>query len=101
MIITISRNRLRPEHQDEYYEMAAKMLDLAKAMPGFVSRKSFEASDGERIAITEFASEETHRAWHQHPEHQIAIKLGRERFYSEFHIQVCSVDKDYDFHHDA
>ena len=79
--------------------MAARMLALCQAMPGFVSRKSFETPDGERIGITEFASEETHRAWHQHPEHQVAIKLGRERFYSEFHIQVCTVEKDYEFRH--
>jgi heme-degrading monooxygenase HmoA len=97
MIITIARNRLRPEHQAEYYALAARMLELCKAMPGFVRRTAFETPDGERIGITEFASEETHRAWQQHPEHQLAIQLGRERFYSEFQIQVCSVVKDYDF----
>ena len=67
------------------------MLELAKAMPGFVSFKNFAVPDGERVSIIEFESEETHKAWRDHPEHRIAQKLGREKFYAEFKIQICSV----------
>lgn len=95
MIITIFRSRLRPEHQEAYARMAARMDELAHQTPGFLSIKTFQAPDGERVSIVEFESEETHHAWRCHPEHQKAQKLGRELFYSEFQIQVCRVDRAY------
>ena len=95
MIITIFRSRLRPEHLAEYEHTAEKIHALAVSMPGFLSIKTFAADDGERVSIVEFESEATHHAWRNHPEHRIAQQLGREKFYSEFRIQVCSVEKDY------
>jgi heme-degrading monooxygenase HmoA len=64
-------------------------------MPGFISIKTFDAADGERVSIVEFESEETHNAWRKHPEHLEAQLLGRKRFYSEFQIQVCKVERAY------
>jgi heme-degrading monooxygenase HmoA len=95
VVITIFRSRLRPENQEAYQQMAARMHDLAQQMPGFVSIKTFTAQDGERVSIVEFESEATHNAWRQHPEHREAQRLGRELFYSEFHIQVCKVERAY------
>jgi heme-degrading monooxygenase HmoA len=93
MVLTIFRSRLRPEYRDEYGTVAERMDELARGMPGFVSLKTFTAEDGERVSIVEFASEETQAAWRDHPEHRQAQQLGRERFYSEFTIQVCRVER--------
>ena len=73
------------------------MHNLATDMPGFVGIKTFTADDGERVSIVEFESEETHAAWRNHLTHREAQRLGRERFYSEFRIQVCAVQRAYDF----
>src|SRR4051812_45177887 len=91
MVLTVFRSRLRPEHADEYARWADRIHALAEAMPGFLSLKTFTASDGERVSLVEFASEETHNAWRDHPEHRKAQALGRERFYAEYQIQVCTV----------
>jgi heme-degrading monooxygenase HmoA len=93
MVITIFRSRLRPEHRHEYEPVAERMDELARAMPGFVSIKTFTAEDGERVSVVEFASEEAQAAWRDHPEHRRAQRLGRERFYSDFTIQVCRVER--------
>lgn len=89
MVITVFRSRVRPENAAEYMKMAAKMKELAAAMPGYISHKGFTAEDGERCTIVEFESEEAHRAWAELPAHRKAQQLGRERFYSEFSIHVC------------
>ena len=65
------------------------MLDLARAMPGFLSFKSFASEDGERVSLIEFESMKCLEAWRDHPEHRRAQQAGRERFYSEYHLQVC------------
>jgi heme-degrading monooxygenase HmoA len=97
MVITLFRSRLRPEHQKEYGEWAERIHALAVKMPGFISIKTFQAEDGERISIVEFESEETMHAWREHPEHRRAQEMGRKVFYSEYRIQVCQPIRDYSF----
>ena len=97
MIITIFRSRLRPEHREEYEHWAKRIHDIAVQMPGFSSIKTFTADDGERVSIVEFESEETMLAWRNQRDHKLAQELGRELFYSEYHIQVCQPIRDYSF----
>ena len=97
MVITIFRSRLRLEHQEEYAQWATRIHDIAVGMPGFISIKTYNAEDGERVSIVEFESEETMRAWREQADHREAQELGRKQFYSEYHIQVCQVIRDYSF----
>ena len=57
----------------------------------------FVADDGERVTIVEFESEETQRAWSLHREHVEAKKKGRASFYSDYRIQICTVQRDSSF----
>jgi len=93
-VITVFRNRLNVEDPDavsEYHETAQRMLELARAMPGFVDFKTFEADDGERVSIITFSSPAAQRAWRDHPEHRQAQQRGRDRFYTSYDIVVGQV----------
>jgi heme-degrading monooxygenase HmoA len=100
MVIAVFRSRLRHEHAAEFHALADKMLTLAKAMPGFVSYKSFAAEDGERCSIIEFDSSEHLRAWREHPEHRQAQQLGRARFYAEYSLYVAEPQRETRFTHE-
>jgi heme-degrading monooxygenase HmoA len=91
MIVTVFRSRLRPEAQEEYSQVATRMSELAKSMPGYISHKTFTAPDGERCTIAEFDTEEHTRNWATNAEHQAAKLRGREAFYAEYDIKVCTV----------
>ncbi len=91
MILTVFRSRLRPEAEQDYRKMAARMSSLAATMPGYVSHKSFAAEDGERVTIVEFESEAAQAAWARHAEHMEAQRAGRRDFYAEYGIQVCTL----------
>lgn len=93
-VVTVFRNRLRAEASAEYGRTLAHMRDLAVAMPGYLSHKTFVADDGERCTIVEFESEETHRAWATQLEHVEAKRAGRDRFYEDYKVQVCSVTRE-------
>ena len=97
MIMTVFRSRLKPDVREEYVTLANRMNELAETMPGYISHQGFFADDGERVTIVEFAHEEGMRAWRTNPEHRAAQKLAREKFYSEYHIQVCTVDRQSSF----
>jgi len=94
MIVTVFRSRLRPESTEEYGRWAARMSELAPTMPGYISHKGFTAPDGERVTIVEFENEEGVRGWSQQAEHIEAKKKGRADFYSEYKIQVCTVQRE-------
>lgn len=91
MIVTVFRSRLREENRDAYAAVASRMSELARGMPGYIAHKSFTADDGERVTIVEFASEAAQRDWARHAEHVAAKQQGRESFYSEYALQICSV----------
>jgi heme-degrading monooxygenase HmoA len=96
-VVTIFRSRVRPTERVAYVAMATEIDDLAAAAPGFVEAKTFEAADGERVTIVTFTDPGSQRAWRDHPRHRVAQQLGREQYYSEYRIQVCSVQSRTDF----
>ena len=99
-IVTIFRSRLNPGVEGEYSEVAGRMTDLARGMPGYVEHKSFRADDGERVTIVTFADQRSHDAWREHPDHIAAQHAGRDSFYSEYRVQVAGVLRRYEFRTD-
>jgi heme-degrading monooxygenase HmoA len=97
MLITVFRSRLKPGVRYEYATAVARMNELAQTMPGYVSHKTFYAEDGERCTIVEFEHEEGLRAWRTNSEHRVAQKMAREKYYTEYHIQVCTLDRESKF----
>ena len=97
MIVTVFRSRLMPGVREDYLALAARMNEIARAMPGYISHKGFFADDGERVTVVEFESEEAMRAWRMHPKHRAAQKKARESFYAEYSLQVCEVLRDSKF----
>lgn len=99
-ILTVFRNRLRPEATAEYGEMAPKMFALAASMPGFVDAKTFTAPDDERVTVVTFADRASHNAWRDHVDHRVAQSRGIDTFYADYSIQVATVTYDQRFHHE-
>lgn len=97
MVVVIFRSRLRPEAEEEYADLAPRILELAKATPGFVSFERFTADDGERLALVTFDSLENLETWRNHPEHRAVQKIGRERLYAEYEILVAEEVRSYSF----
>ena len=90
MMVVVFRARRTPAGLgEEYAHWFARMSELAREMPGYISHKGYVAEDGERVTLFEWESAETLSAWANHPEHLAVKKIGREKFYTEYHIQVC------------
>ena len=97
MIVTVFRSRLRPGVRDEYVALVDRMTESRATMPGYISHKGFFADDGERVTIVEFEHEEGLRAWRTNAEHIAAQKLARQKYYTEYHVQVCTLDRESKF----
>jgi len=92
MMVVVFRAHRTPEGDgEEYQHWFKRMSELARNMPGYISHKGYVAPDGERLTLFEWESAEALRAWANHPEHVPVKKLGREKFYEDYHLQVCEV----------
>lgn len=90
MVIVLFRSRL-VEPADGYADMATEMVDLAKTMPGFVDFKSYKAEDGERLSVVWWQDFETMKGWRENARHRVAQRLGREKWYQFYKIEVAEV----------
>lgn len=97
MMVIVFRSRLQPGVGDEYVALSDRMSALARTMPGYVSSKDFLADDGERVTIVEFENEQGLHVWRTNPEHIAAQKLARQKYYTEYQVQVCALARESTF----
>jgi heme-degrading monooxygenase HmoA len=92
MVVVTFRNRMAPgADAQEYGQRVAKLFEIVSAMPGFQGIRSYESADGERLSLIEFDSHESLETWRENAEHVIAQELGKTRYYSEYHLQICDL----------
>lgn len=97
MVVVVFRITHRPDLPTlEYEETAERMVELVSSMPGFLGMDYAELEGGE-LLIARFESHEALAAWRNHPEHQEAQRLGRERFFASYRIEVCDSVRAYEF----
>lgn len=95
-VAVIFTSRRTIEHEAEYARMAARMDELVREQPGFVSVASVrDPRTREGITVACFTDEAAVRAWRQHPEHALAQRRGIADFYEEYHVTVATVDREY------
>jgi heme-degrading monooxygenase HmoA len=93
-------NDLSAPERDEYNATAERLYNIASAMPGFISYHEYAAHNGELLGVTEWTSAEALAEWREHPEHRKAQERGRNLFYSEYDITVCTRLHGYSFKRD-
>lgn len=79
---------------DEYFQTASHLRD--KALSHFNCQK-FEAlsENGVEIALSYWNSLEDIQTWHKDAEHLVAQKLGKEKWYTNFSVEICEIKKSY------
>ena len=78
------------ELDQEYTLMAQRMRDLAIKEYGCTEFMACNEGNSE-IAISYWPSLEHIKAWHSNPEHQVAQKLGKEKWYKSYQVNVTKI----------
>lgn len=86
-------SNLQTDDLNGYGEMAEKMEKLAAEQPGYLGFES--ARDGLGIAISYWKDEKSMLDWKSNAEHQMAQKLGRDKWYSDYTTRICKVEREY------
>ncbi len=88
----IFSNQLSADAAD-YGDTAARMVALAKTMPGFLGFVSARGVDGFGITVSYWDSRENIASFRANLEHGAAQRAGKERYYASFDLRVARVER--------
>jgi heme-degrading monooxygenase HmoA len=89
----------RADADPEYALMAQAMHALALSQAGCLGAESARDEQGLGITVSYWQSEDHIRAWKHHAEHEVARRLGRERWYAHYELRVARVERAYGMAH--
>ena len=86
---------LLSEDAKGYDQMAETMETLANQQPGFIGIESVREQIG--ITISYWKNLEDIKNWKSNVDHQLAQKLGKEKWYESYKVRICIVEREYEF----
>jgi heme-degrading monooxygenase HmoA len=93
MYVVIFRAKVRALDA-EYSKVAARMRELALSNFGCLEFHAVTEGTNE-IALSYWPDEQSIRAWKSHPEHVLAQRAGKERWYESYSVQVANIAREY------
>lgn len=85
----------RTEVEAGYAEMAIKMVELAKAQPGYIGMESARCEIG--ITVSYWESLEAIKNWKANMEHLAAQEKGKTTWYKNYKVRIAKVEREYEF----
>ena len=97
MIAVIFEVWPRPEHKQDYLDLAASIRPALEAIDGFIGIERFESlyEPGKILSVSFFENEEAVTAWRNTPEHRDAQRLGRQQYFADYRLRIAEVSRDY------
>ncbi|PRY87108.1 antibiotic biosynthesis monooxygenase family protein [Mongoliibacter ruber] len=86
---------IRNNDDEDYLETALQMEKLASQSPGYLGHESAREEIG--ITVSYWENLESIKNWKANLKHQVAQKLGKEKWYSQYKTRICIVERDYSF----
>lgn len=83
------------DNLDGYYEMAQKIDTLAKQQEGYLGIESARNTIG--ITVSYWSSLEVIVRWKNNIDHTEARNIGREKWYKQYQLRICKVEREYGF----
>lgn len=79
------------EGHKEYAITTNKMIELAKKVDGFLGIESAREKIG--ITVSYWRDLDSIQKWRMHSEHQMAKKMGKEKWYQSYTLRIAKVEK--------
>lgn len=83
--------------KDQYLALAANMKKHLAGFDGFISVERFESitEPGKLLSVSFWRDESALDNWRRLEEHRAMQKMGRESMFSDYHLRIASVMRDY------
>lgn len=96
-IFTSQKNHLESNAIDGYGKLADEMAKLAKNQEGYLGIDSSSyGANGLGITVSYWATDNATKEWKKQVDHSAAqMILGKGRFYSDYHVHIAKVEREY------
>jgi heme-degrading monooxygenase HmoA len=97
MIAVIFEVWPKPEHRQQYFDLAAELKPLLATIDGFISVERFESlsEPGKILSLSLFRDEAAVAAWRNTPEHRATQSRGRVQIFANYRLRIARVIRDY------
>ncbi len=97
MIAVIFEVWPKPEHRQEYLDLAAELKPILETIDGFISVERFESltEKGKILSLSFFRDEEALAAWRNVPLHRKDQGKGRAKIFQDYRLRIAGVIRDY------
>src|SRR6478609_9868298 len=97
MIAVIFEVRPKPEHKQEYLDIAAELRLILETIDGFISVERFESltEKGKILSLSFFRDEDALAAWRNVPQHRKDQAKGRAKIFQNYRLRIAGVIRDY------
>jgi len=97
MIAVIFEVWPKPEHKQEYLDLAAELRPVLESIDGFISIERFESltEKGKILSLSFFHDEAAVAAWRNVPQHRKSQSKGRAKIFENYRLRIAGVIRDY------
>ena len=97
MIAVIFEVWPKPEHRQDYFDIAADLKPQLQSIDGFISVERFESltETGKILSLSFWRDEAAVAAWRNTMEHRRAQARGRGKILADYRLRIASVIRDY------
>jgi heme-degrading monooxygenase HmoA len=97
MIAVIFEVWPRPEHKQQYLDLAAELRPILETIDGFISVERFESltEKGKILSLSFFRDEAAVAAWRNVPQHRKTQARGRATIFENYRLRIAGVIRDY------
>ena len=97
MIAVIFEVWPKPEHRQEYLDLAAELKPILETIDGFISVERFESltEKGKILSLSFFRDEDALEAWRNVPQHRKDQAKGRAKIFQNYRLRIAGVIRDY------
>ena len=97
MIAVIFEVWPKPEHRQEYFDLAAELRPVLQTIDGFISVERFESltEKGKILSLSFFRDEAAVEAWRNTPGHRKTQGKGRAKIFENYRLRIAGVIRVY------
>jgi heme-degrading monooxygenase HmoA len=97
MIAVIFEVRPKPEHKQQYLDLAAALRPQLDRIDGFISIERFQSltEPGKILSLSFFRDEAAIEAWRNLEAHRSAQAKGRAEVFADYRLRIAGVIRDY------
>jgi heme-degrading monooxygenase HmoA len=97
MIAVIFEVWPKPEHKQQYLDLAAELRPILETIDGFISVERFESltEKGKILSLSFFRDEDALAAWRNMSQHRKSQGKGRATIFENYRLRIAGVIRDY------